>query len=54
VRAPSRLNVVTRELPRGVGLPALSSRGPGGPEIVQAVRRLPIRLAGPLGVTEWR
>jgi hypothetical protein len=54
VRAPSRLNVVTRELPRGMALPAVSSLGPGGPAIVQAVRRLPARVAYPLGVSEWR
>jgi hypothetical protein len=54
VRAPSRLNVVARELPRGMGLPAVSSLRPGGPRIVQAVRRLPARMAGTLGVSEWR
>jgi hypothetical protein len=54
VRAPSRLNVVTRELPRGLGLPAISSLGPGGAQIVQAVRRLPSAMAGALGVSEWR
>ena len=54
VREPSRLNVVTRELPRGSGLPAVSSRGPLGAEIVQAVRHLPARMAATLGVTEWR
>jgi hypothetical protein len=54
VRAPSRLNLVARDLPRGVGLPAISSVGPGGPEIVQAIRRLPARMAGARGVTEWR
>jgi hypothetical protein len=54
VRAPSRLNVVARELPRGIGLPAVSSLGPGGPAIVQAVRRLPAATAKALGVGEWR
>jgi hypothetical protein len=54
VRAPSRLNLVPRELTKGVGLPAVSSLGPGGPEIVQAVRRLPAAMAGAWGVNEWR
>jgi hypothetical protein len=54
VKAPTRLNLVSRELPRGIGLPAVASRGPGGPEIVQAIRRLPARIAGALGVAEWR
>jgi hypothetical protein len=54
VRAPSRLNLVTRELPRGMGLPALASSGPGGPLVVQALRRLPPGMVGALGVHEWR
>jgi hypothetical protein len=54
VRAPSRLNLVVRELPRGGGLPAVASLGPGGAQIVQAVRRLPPQLSGALGVSEWR
>jgi hypothetical protein len=54
VRAPSRLNLVTRALGRGLGLPALSSLGPGGARIIEAVRRLPPRIAGALGVSEWR
>jgi hypothetical protein len=54
VRAPSRLNVAARDLPRGVGLPAVASLGPGGPQILQALRRLPAGMAGTLGVNEWR
>jgi hypothetical protein len=54
VRAPSRLNLVTRALPRGMGLPAVSSVGPGGSQIVQLIRRLPAGIAGALGVSEWR
>lgn len=54
VRAPSRLNLVARELPRGSGLPAVASLGAGGPQIVQAVRRLPPQLASTVGVSEWR
>lgn len=54
VRAVSRLNVVARELSRGAGLPAAASLGAGGPRVLQAVRRLPARMTGALGVTEWR
>jgi hypothetical protein len=54
VRSTSRLNVVTRELPRKMGLPAVASLGAAGPEIVQVLRRLPTRMAGALGVSEWR
>ena len=54
VRAPSRLSLVPRELSRGCALPAVSSLGPGGPRIIQAVRRLAPQMAAELGVTEWR
>jgi hypothetical protein len=54
VRAPSRLNVVTRELPRGIGLPAVATVGPRGPQVMQAIRRLPPPMVKSLGVSEWR
>jgi len=54
IRSSSRLTLATRDLSRGIGLPAVSSLGPGGPAIVQAIRRLPVPIAGALGVLEWR
>jgi hypothetical protein len=54
VRAVSRLNVVARDLSRGASLPAVASLGAGGPQILQAVRRLPARMTAALGVSEWR
>jgi hypothetical protein len=54
IKASSRLNLVQRELTKGIGLPALASTGSGGSGILQAVRRLPSMLSSELGVTEWR
>lgn len=54
IKASSRLNLVQRELTKGIGLPALASTGAGGSGILQAVRHLPSMLSSELGVTEWR
>jgi hypothetical protein len=54
VGAPSRLTLVPRELPQRLGLPAVASLETGGAQVVQAVRHLPVGVAGELGVSEWR
>jgi hypothetical protein len=50
----SRLNLIWRELPKGVLLPAIATTGARGAGIVQALHHLPSSLSAALGVSEWR
>ena len=50
----SRLELLPRELPAAVGLPAVASLNSGGPALVAAVRRLPVATAKLIGVDAWR
>jgi hypothetical protein len=54
IKAASRLNLVQRELPSAIGLPAVSKVGVGGPEVLSALARLPPNLLATLGVDQWR
>lgn len=54
VRAASRMNLVQRELPTGVGLPAVARVGAGGPDVLSAVKRMPAAVSKVLGVDQWR
>jgi hypothetical protein len=54
VQASSRLELEPRQLPIPVKLPAVAAIGPGGPEAVAAVARLPLKISRTLGVDEWR
>jgi hypothetical protein len=53
VKSESRINLVQRELPLSVGLPALAAIGPGAPNISSAVAQLPINLLRTMGVDAW-
>jgi len=48
------MNLAQRELPTGVGLPAVASLTASGADIAQAVSRLPASLGKALGVDAWR
>jgi hypothetical protein len=50
----SRLSLARRELPNGVGLPAIASVGALGPQVLPAIRRLPAQVKVMIGVDEWR
>jgi hypothetical protein len=54
LKSSSRLNLVWRELPKGVALPAIATPGSRGSGIAQSLRHLPSNLSATLGVTEWR
>jgi hypothetical protein len=54
VQASSRLNLPSRELPRGIALPAVASIGARGAGVLSAVKALPASLASTMGVNEWR
>jgi hypothetical protein len=54
LKSSSRLNLVWRELPKGVGLPAIAVTGARGVLIVQALHHLPTSLSAAIGVSEWR
>jgi hypothetical protein len=54
VKSESRINLVQRELPLPVGLPALAALGPGAPSISSGVTRLPMNLLRTMGVDAWR
>ncbi|MET0794798.1 MAG: hypothetical protein ABW061_24980 [Polyangiaceae bacterium] len=53
VKSASRINLVQRELPLPVGLPALAALGPGAASIGSAVTRLPMSLLSTMGVDAW-
>jgi hypothetical protein len=54
IKAASRLNLVARELPNAIGLPAVSTIGMAGAEVLSALGRLPRNLLDALGVDQWR
>jgi hypothetical protein len=54
VKSASRLNLVPRELPKQVGLPAVASLGSAGPSITAGIARLPLSLSQTMGVDAWR
>jgi hypothetical protein len=53
VKSASRINLVQRELPSPVGLPALAALGPGAPTISSGVMQLPLNLLRTMGVDAW-
>lgn len=54
IKGMTRLNLVTTELRSRVGLPAVCSVGPAGPQVLAAIGRLPPATSHVLGVDEWR
>ncbi len=54
VRSASRINLVGRQLPSPVGLPALAALGPGAPSVSAGVAQLPLSLSQTMGVDAWR
>ena len=53
VRSASRINLVPRELPKPIGLPAVASFGPAGPTIAAGIAKLPPGLSQTMGVDAW-
>jgi hypothetical protein len=53
VRSASRINLVPRELPKQVGLPAVATLGAAGPSISTGIARLPLSLSQTMGVDAW-
>lgn len=53
VKSASRINLVPRELPTQVGLPAVASLGSAGPSITAGIARLPLALSQTMGVDAW-
>ena len=54
VKSASRINLVARELPKQIALPAVASLGSAGPSITVGIARLPLNLAQTMGVDTWR
>ena len=54
VRSASRINLVARELPRQVALPAVASLGPGASAISAGIIRFSAGLMQTIGVDGWR
>ena len=54
IKSASRLNLAVRDLAGAIGLPAVSSIGPGSAEALSALGRLPPNLLEALGVDQWR
>jgi len=54
VKSASRINLVARELPKQIGLPAVASLGSAGPNITVGIARLPLNLSQTMGVDAWR
>jgi hypothetical protein len=53
LRQTTKMNLIVRELPSRVGLPAVAVLQPAGAPVIQAVARLPTRLSSSFGVDEW-
>jgi hypothetical protein len=53
VRSASRINLVARQLPKAVGLPAVAALGPGASAISAGVARLSGNLSQTIGVDAW-
>lgn len=54
VRSASRINLVARELPKQVGLPALAAVGASAPLISAGISRFPGSVLQTIGVDAWR
>lgn len=54
IKSASKLNLVTRDLMKQVGLPAVAAVTPGGDQIVAAVSKMSPATAKTLGVDSWR
>lgn len=50
----SKLALVARELPKGVGLPAAASTSSSGTQVLSALSRIPVQVSNILGVDLWR
>jgi len=53
VRSASRINLLPRDLPKAIGLPALASLGSAGPGISAGIAKLPLGLSQTMGVDAW-
>ena len=53
VKSASRINLVQRELPKQIGLPAVASLGSAGPNISAGIAKLPMNLSQTMGVDAW-
>lgn len=53
VKSASRINLVPRELPIKIGLPAVASLGAGGASISAGIAKLPLGLSQTMGVDAW-
>lgn len=53
VKSASRINLVARELPSAVGLPAMAGLGPGASSIGAGIARFPLGLSQTMGVDSW-
>lgn len=54
IKAASKLNLVTKELGKLVGLPAVAVITPGGDKIVAAISKMSAATSKTLGVDSWR
>lgn len=54
IKSASKLNLVTKELTKQVGLPAVAVMTPGGDKIVAAVSKMSAASSKTLGVDSWR
>ena len=53
VKSASRINLLPRDLPKHVGLPAVASLGSAGASIAAGIARLPAGLSQTMGVDAW-
>lgn len=53
VKSASRINLVARELPTAVGLPAVAELGAGASSISAGITRFPLSLSQTMGVDSW-
>src|SRR6478752_4652033 len=53
VKSASRINLVPRDLPTQVGLPAVATLGSAGSGIAAGIARLPVELSRTMGVDAW-
>jgi len=53
VKSASRINLVSRELGKQVGLPAVASLGSAGSSISASIAKLPLGLSQTMGVDAW-
>lgn len=53
VKSASRINLMARQLPNAVGLPALAALGPGAASVSAGLAQLPMSLSQTMGVDAW-